>query len=315
MLQFLRNLGLTEGYSVQAAGMDDVLSWVHILMAILFVGWGLFFITALVRYRRGRSPQANYVGVKSHASSYAEVAVAAAEIVLLIGFSFPVWANRVENVPSPDEAEVVRIVAQQFKWNIHYPGPDGVFGAVSPRLMDDQTLNFIGLDRSDSAAKDDIVPIQGHLHFPVDKPALIYLTTRDVIHSLSIPTMRVKQDAIPGMQIPVWFTPAKPGSWEIACAQLCGNSHYEMKGFIHIHTQKGYEAYMNALSLVYQIDNYDLTFETEETLKRVVDALKEGDPSRAEELAMKAESQAVTAFQEKGAYEEEFDEWDDWENF
>lgn len=313
MIDLLRNLGLPEAYSVQAVEVDSVMSWVHILVAILFVGWAMFFITALIRFRRTRNPQANYAGVKSHFSSYAEVGVAAAEIVLLVAFSFPVWASRVEKIPSPQEAELVRIVAQQFKWNIHYPGPDGVFGTTFPDLIDDQALNFIGLDRTDPAARDDIVPTQGHLHLPVDKPALLYLSTRDVIHSFFIPVMRVKQDAIPGARVPVWFTPSQPGSWEIACAQLCGNSHYEMKGYIHIHTRKGYEAYMNTLSLVYEIDNYDLTYEAEATLKEVVDALKDGDATRAEELAMRAKAQAEQAFQEKETFQEEWDEWEDWE--
>ncbi|MFQ6617029.1 MAG: cytochrome c oxidase subunit II [Fidelibacterota bacterium] len=312
MMELLRKLGLPEAISVRAAGVDSVISWVHILMAILLVGWGAFFITAVIRFRRSRNPQADYAGVKSHFSTYAEAAVALFEIVLLVAFSFPVWASRVEEIPDPDYAEVVRIVAQQFKWNIHYPGPDGVFGTTSPDLIDDQALNFIGLDRTDPAAQDDIVPIQGHLHLPVGQPALLYLTTRDVIHSFFIPVMRVKQDAVPGMRIPVWFTPTKPGSWEIACAQLCGNSHYEMKGYIHIHSQKGYEAYMDALSLVYEIDDYDLTYETEKTLKEAVNALRDGDPARAEQLAVAAKSQAQEALAQKETYEEEWDEWKDW---
>lgn len=313
MIELLRKLGLPEAFSVQAGGVDDVIAWVHILMAILFVGWGVFFITTLIRFRRGRNPRADYAGMKSHFSTYAEIGVALFEIVLLVAFSFPVWASRVEKIPSPDDAEVVRIVAQQFKWNIHYPGPDGVFGTTSPDLIDDQALNFVGLDRTDPAGRDDIIPTQGHLHLPADKPALIYLSTRDVIHSFFIPVMRVKQDAVPGMSIPLWFTPTQPGSWEIACAQLCGNSHYEMKGYIHIHTQKGYEAYMKTLSLVYEIDNYDLTYEAETMLRKVLDALRDGDPAGAERLALEAESLAEEAFQEKETYEEEWDEWEDWE--
>ena len=130
--------------------------------------------------------------MKNHYSTYSEAAVAIFEIILLVGFSFPVWANRVENVPDPSKSEVIKVVAQQFKWNMRYPGEDGVFGRTSPDLIDDQGLNFIGLDRKDTFASDDIIPTQGHMHLPVNKDITIEMTTRDVIHSFFIPVMRVK---------------------------------------------------------------------------------------------------------------------------
>ncbi|MEE9165844.1 MAG: hypothetical protein V3U24_00055 [Candidatus Neomarinimicrobiota bacterium] len=313
MIEFLKKLGLPEAYSLQAEGVDIVIGWVHVLMFALFVGWGTFFIFTLFRFRRSRNPEANYAGVKGHLSTYVEVGVVLFEALLLIALSFPVWASRVEGIPDESEAEVVRVVAQQFRWNIRYPGPDNVFGRTAPDLIDDQALNFIGLDWSDDAANDDIIPTQGHLHLPVNKPCLIYLSTRDVIHSLSIPVMRVKQDAIPGMRTPVWFTPTQTGSWEVACAQLCGNSHYEMKGFVHVHTPGGYEAYMAALGLVKEIDDYDLSFEAEATLAKAIEALKAGNAGEAESLAIEGKSQAGFALKEKEELgEEEGEEWEEW---
>jgi len=100
----------------------------------------------------------------------------------------------------------VRIVAEQFAWNIHYPGPDGVFGRTSLSLVG--TDNPLGLDRSDPAAKDDIATIN-QLNVPVGKPVVIHLSSKDVIHSLNLPAFRVKQDAVPGLNIPVWFVPMK----------------------------------------------------------------------------------------------------------
>ena len=102
----------------------------------------------------------------------------------------------------------VRVIAQQFAWNIHYPGPDGVFGRTDIKLLDEQT-NPIGLDRKgDPHAKDDIVTIN-QLHLPVNRPVIVEITTKDVIHSFFLPVMRVKQDAIPGMIIPVHFVATK----------------------------------------------------------------------------------------------------------
>ncbi len=310
MLDLLRNLGLAEGYSAQSPAVDSVISWSHILMLILFVGWGSFFIYTLIRFRQKKNPEADPVGVTNHYSTYVEAGVIVFEIVLLIIFSFPVWASRVEEVPDRAEAEVIRVVGQQFKWNIHYPGDDGVFGRTSANLIDDQALNFIGFDKKDEAAQDDIIPTQGHLHLPVNKDILIEISTRDVIHSFSIPVMRVKQDAIPGIRIPTWFTPIRTGSWEIACAQLCGNSHYEMKGYVHVHTQQGYDAYMKTLAVVRDVDDYDYTFEAESTLSKAINALKEGNAGQAEDLALQALSQAEEAKVEKEAAGD--DEDDDW---
>jgi hypothetical protein len=112
----------------------------------------------------------------------------------------------VDKFPEEKNATVVRIVAEQFSWNVHYPGPDGKFGKTSIKLVDSD--NPLGIDRSDPDARDDITTIN-QFNLPVDKDVIIYLTSKDVIHSLNLPAYRVKQDAIPGMRIPVWFRPVK----------------------------------------------------------------------------------------------------------
>ncbi|HSG99053.1 MAG TPA: hypothetical protein VLB27_03325, partial [candidate division Zixibacteria bacterium] len=160
----------------------------------------------------------------------------------LVGVSLPLWDSIVVELPEEDEAVVVRVVAQQFQWNVHYPGADGVFGRTDVKLMDDVS-NPIGLDRSDPAAVDDFFTIN-QMHLPVDKPALIYLSSKDVIHCFSLPIMRVKQDIVPGMRIPTSFTPIKTGQSEIACAQLCGLGHYRMRGYLTIQTQAEYESWL-----------------------------------------------------------------------
>ena len=199
-------LGLPIDASAHGPKIDHMIGVVHWLMFILFVGWGLFFLYTLFRFRKSRQPKADYTGVKSHASSYLEVAVAIFEGILLIGFAIPLWSTVVNAFPAENDATVVRIVAEQFAWNIHYPGPDGVFGRTDINLITAE--NPLGLDRSDPAAKDDITTIN-QLNLPVNKPAIIHLTTKDVIHSLNLPLFRVKQDAIPGQSIPVWFQPIK----------------------------------------------------------------------------------------------------------
>ena len=257
MLELLRYFGLpTFSASTQGPAIDDINVWVHWLMALLFVGWGAFFIYTLFRFRESKNPKADYHGIRSHFSSYLEAVVGVIEVALLLGFAIPIWASRVNDVPKGPDAIHIRVVGQQFAWNIHYPGPDGVFGETSVDKVD-EVENPIGLDRSDEFAKDDIFTVN-QLHIPVDTPINISLSTKDVIHSFTLTELRVKQDAIPGMEIPVWFeatmttdelleeikgTAREGRGFEIACAQLCGLGHYRMKGFMTIHDDEGYAAW------------------------------------------------------------------------
>jgi len=238
MLQYL---GLPVEASAHAAEIDHMIVLVHWLMLVLFVGWGLFFVYVLFRFRKGANPKASYTGAKGLFSKYVEVGVAVIEVLLLVGYAIPAWARRVQALPSPSEATVVRVVGEQFAWNVHYPGPDGKFGRTDVKLV--SADNPLGLDRTDPNAKDDITTIN-QLNMPVDKPVLIHLSTKDVIHSFAIYEMRVKQDAIPGMEIPVWFIPTRPGDYEITCSQLCGLGHYRMRGFVTVQSQADFNAWI-----------------------------------------------------------------------
>lgn len=230
--------------SAHGGELDRLLAMVHWLMLILFVGWGLFFIYTLYRFRASRNPKASYKGVKSHFSSYAEAGVVAFEIVLLVGFSIPAWSRWVSPPPRSSNPLQLRVVAEQFAWNVHYPGVDGAFGKTDLKLV--SGTNPLGLDLSDPAARDDITTVN-QLHLEEGRPVTIRLSSKDVIHSFALPTMRVKQDAIPGMEIPVHFTPVRSNQgekWEIACAQLCGNSHYRMRGELHVHPKADFQGWL-----------------------------------------------------------------------
>jgi cytochrome c oxidase subunit 2 len=166
------------------------------------------------------------------------------EGILLFGFSIPIWAARVDRRPPESEALVVQVTGEQFAWNVHYAGLDGAFGRTDIKLIDAQS-NPLGLDRDDPAAKDDVTTLN-QLYLPVNRPIVVKLKSKDVIHSFNVPEFRVKQDAVPGFTIPVWFVPnvttaerrtraGKPESqYEIACAQLCGLGHYRMRGFVTV---------------------------------------------------------------------------------
>jgi len=236
-------LGLPVAASAHAGEVDRIMALVHWLMLVLFVGWSIFFVYVLFRFRSGAHPKADYRGVRGGWSNWVEGGVLVAEIALLAFFSIPFWTRNVDAAPpSENQATVVRVVAEQFAWNVHYPGADGVFGRTDIRLVNPD--NPLGLDRDEAAGKDDLV-VNGRLNLPVDRPVIVYLSSKDVIHSFALPQMRVKQDAIPGIVQPVWFTPTRTGQWDIACSQLCGLGHYRMKGVYQIQTAEEYQAWLN----------------------------------------------------------------------
>jgi cytochrome c oxidase subunit 2 len=239
MQEFLR---MPVQAAAHAAEIDQMTVLVHWLMAVLFVGWGIYFIFVLFRFRRGANPVASYVGAKGKISKGTEVAVALIEVVLLVFYAIPAWAKRVKALPSENEAVVVRVVAEQFAWNMHYPGRDGRFGRTDIKLISAE--NPLGLDRTDAAAKDDITTIN-QLNLPVDRPVLLHLSSKDVIHSFGLIEMRVKQDIIPGMQMPVWFIPNRIGPYEISCSQLCGLGHFRMRGFVTIQSVADYDKWFD----------------------------------------------------------------------
>jgi len=236
MQQFLAMFPIQA--STHAAEVDQMTVLVHWLMLVLFVGWGAFFVFVLFRFRKSANPKADYVGAKGKISKGLEIVIVVVEAILLVFYAIPAWAKRVKTFPSENEATVVRVVAEQFSWNIHYPGPDGKFGRTDISLV--SADNPLGLDRRDPNAKDDITTIN-QLNLPVDKPVLVHLSSKDVIHSFGLYEMRVKQDAIPGMTIPVWFIPNRIGEYEIACSQLCGLGHFRMRGFITIQSAANYK--------------------------------------------------------------------------
>ena len=234
-------LWLPPAASAHAGDVDQTMALVHVLMAVLFVGWTIFFMYVLFRFRRTAHPEASYHGLRGRWSTWIEGAVLAAEVALLVFFSIPVWSARVDAFPSEPQSIVVRVVAEQFAWNVHYPGRDGRFGRTSLALLGPS--NPLGLDRSDPAGRDDITTIN-QLNLPVNRPVIVHLSSKDMVHSFALPQMRVKQDAVPGIPQPVWFTPTSTGQWEIACSQLCGLGHYRMRGFYTIQSQADYEAWL-----------------------------------------------------------------------
>src|SRR3989344_3999648 len=220
----------------------DQLIWIiHILMVALFMGWVSFLIIALVRFRKRKGRQATHEPGHFKLPAYLEIGIAVFEVVLLFGFAFPIQYTVQKKFPPESESLRVRVVAEQFAWNIHYHGKDRVFGKTDLNLVN--SSNPVGLVKGDPAAVDDFTTIN-QMHIPVNKPVIVEISSKDVIHSFGVPVMRVKQDAIPGQRIPIWFEAKRTGNFEIACAQLCGLGHYRMRGFFIVNAQDEFDAWL-----------------------------------------------------------------------
>jgi len=228
--------------SVHGPQIDHLITVVHYLMFASFIVWGIYFIYCLVRFRQRDGHKAEYQPAKGKVAKTAEVAVIVAEALLLIGLSIPVWASWKNDFPSRNQAVTIRVVAEQFAWNFHYPGKDGVFGRTDVSLINN-TGNSLGLDMKDAHAVDDVVTLND-LHIPVHKPVILEISSKDVIHSFTVNVLRVKQDAIPGMMIPIHFEATQTGVFDVGCAQLCGLAHYRMKGQITIDTPEQYAKWL-----------------------------------------------------------------------
>ncbi|MEO6910460.1 MAG: cytochrome C oxidase subunit II [Edaphobacter sp.] len=126
----------------------------------------------------------------------------------------------------------VQVTGEQFAWYFRYPGTDATFGITRPQLVDAPAGNPLGIDPADSHGADDLVTSE--LVLPANRQVDLRLNALDVIHGFSVPQMRLKQDAIPGMTIHLHFTPKIPGTYAILCTQVCGLGHYRMSANLRV---------------------------------------------------------------------------------
>jgi cytochrome c oxidase subunit II len=233
---------LPEAGSAEAGMLDGVLVAAHWHMAAVFLVWLAIFVAALVRFRAAKHPEPRAEGPPFLWVVLAIGAVVLGDVVLLATRALPAWQARTSPPAAGDEPPIeVRVEAEQFAWHIHYPGPDGQFGRSDAALIG--AANPLGLDRASPHAEDDI-GLTNVLVLPLNRTVVVQLTSRDVVHSFTLPEMRVKQDATPGFVARTWFTPVKTGAWEIGCSQLCGLGHYRMRGEYRVVSPEAWAQWM-----------------------------------------------------------------------
>jgi cytochrome c oxidase subunit 2 len=199
--------------------IDRLFYLIYYITGATFILVAGTMIAFLVRYRARPGRRATY----THGNTTLEIVwtiVPALILVILTVLSIPTWGLIKRHIPESDLH--VRITAKQFNWEVTYPGPDAKFDTA-----DDQTL-------------------ENEVHVPVGKIVVLHITSQDVIHSVFMPNMRFKQDAVPGRVIEQWFQATTPGKYEIPCAELCGFGHSGMKGNLYVHTPDEYQQWLKA---------------------------------------------------------------------
>ena len=229
-LFFSRKWWFPEGISNHTAAYDRQFLITILVVGISFAAAQAALGWAVWKFRDTGKPGDR--AIYTHGSNRLEVVwtvITAIVFIALAVMGQSVWASlRLHD--APPGSYTVEAVAQQFQWNFHYAGGDNKFGRTDPSLIDDGTLNFIGLDSADAGAKDDSVI--STLVIPVGRPVELRLRSKDVIHNFWVPQLRFKQDLVPGMEIKVNFQANRVGKYELACAELCGQLHFKMKSYM-----------------------------------------------------------------------------------
>jgi cytochrome c oxidase subunit II len=171
------------------------------------------------------------------------ILIVGAEILALTLVGTKIWAS-IYVTPADPHSLKIDVQAEQFAYYFRYPGPDGKFGAIHPELIDESSGNFFGLDPAhDTAARDDIVAAT--LAVPVNTPILLELHSKDVNHAFYVPELRIQQDFVPGLVIPLHFTAIRLTKSEIVCTQLCGLGHYNMRAYLEVMSAEDFKKWLN----------------------------------------------------------------------
>ena len=205
---------LPENVGSFGQDVDWLFHLIYYITAATFVLVATAMVAFLILYRHREGRRATY----THGNATLEIVwtiVPALILVILTFLSVPTWGRIEQQRPASDVH--IRITAKQFNWEVSYPGPDGKFGTEDDRTFDNE------------------------VHVPVGKPVILHLGSKDVIHSVFLPNLRFKQDAVPGREIVKWVQANKPGKYEMPCAELCGFGHSGMKGYLYVHTTEEFQ--------------------------------------------------------------------------
>jgi cytochrome c oxidase subunit II len=220
------NWWLPHNISETGRSIDHLFMFILVLTGAVFIGTELTLFFFLWRYDARTNAKPAKFTHGSHTLEICWTIVPAATLLFIALYQMNTWAAAKMRRPTLNGGPMpatVEVSGRQFEWRLRYPGEDGILGT-----------------------KDDLFDVND-LHVPVGEDTLVNLKSMDVLHSFFLPNLRVKQDAVPGMLIPVWFRPMEEGVFDIPCAELCGWGHYKMKGRLTVESRAAYEKYLSDL--------------------------------------------------------------------
>jgi cytochrome c oxidase subunit II len=235
---------MPPGTSQHAPVLDAQLSWTLVDVGVVFLVAQLALAVIVWKFRAHGNPQTKTFPGGSRVALIVAIAFIGLELFSAGTLGRRAWASMYSTSTFSD-AVAVEAMGQQFAFYFRYPGEDGKFGPIHVDKIDPSITNYFGLERAkDSASKDDVVSAE--LALPVNRPVDLVLSAQDVVHSFYFCELRIQQDMVPGMRIPVHFTPTKVGRYEIVCTQLCGLGHYRMRAYLQVMSESDFLKWMRA---------------------------------------------------------------------
>ncbi len=217
--------------------IDGALLITLAVIGIAFVVLNLFLAYLVLRYRHREQGRAQFIPDNPKIEKVL-IGVTALGIVILLAPGLFAYSRFIS---PPRDALTIEVLGEQWRWSYRYPGPDGKLGRANPKLISPK--NLFGIDLSDPAAQDDILSYT-ELHLPVNRPVLLHIRAKDVLHSFFIPSFRAKMDAVPGMVTHYWFIPTREGKFQAVCAELCGIGHHRMQSPVIVESSERFQEWL-----------------------------------------------------------------------
>jgi cytochrome c oxidase subunit II len=218
--------------------IDQLFYLILIITTVVFIGTQIALGYVLWRGASGRDENNAWFSHGSHNLEVIWTIVPAGILLFISLYQMDTWADYRVKSMYPEEAllrPVAEVTARQFEWRIRYPSPDRKFKSEAEVK-----------DWLENPKPNDLYTVND-LHVRSNEPVVIHLRSGDVQHSFFAPKLRVKQDAVPGLVIPILFEVTKAGEYELLCAELCGWGHYKMGARIQAETPEDFEAYLRKL--------------------------------------------------------------------
>jgi cytochrome c oxidase subunit 2 len=242
---FTQQWWFPEAITDHGRGVDSQFMLTLVVTGVIFILAHFALGYAVMKFGAKRSGPADYF----EGNERWEILWTTAATILFVGLTFmgySAWAEvrfaEAKSAPPNPDRVIVEVTGQQFVWNMRYPGPDGRFGPLDNKLINDAMGNPLGIVRTHPDGRDDItVP---RMTVPVGREVEVVLRTKDVLHNFFVPELRIKLDTVPGLVGSLRFRPDKVGTYEIPCSELCGLGHYKMRSFMDVVEPAQYEAWL-----------------------------------------------------------------------